>query len=195
MKEKHYLSELSREELKPMILYPAELWQKVWNCVEELNGDYAQDLAQWILGKDYTKWTKVDSCSYDWWMNIKSGQYANILDVTEYDYFSNDDAKEFKELQAKVKILKDKVDNLEDCDDYYDKIGEWEDEADELADQALQIVVKVLKQAEEVTDDQVLDEFCDNDFWGNEYYYLGDDKTKIYRDVTEVYKTNYKEER
>lgn len=189
--DKHYLTEVPREELKDMILYPAEVWNELYEMVAQHNGDYACDLANWILGKDYQKWTKFDQCSYDWWMHIGEGQGVRVLDIDDYDYFSDDDAKEIKELQAKVKKLCDKVRNLEDCDDYYEKLGEWEDEIDEHADKIIQIVVKVLKQAEEVTDDQVLDEFIDIDM-GEDYYYLGDDKTKIYRDYTKAYKTNVK---
>ena len=191
MTTKHYLTEVPREELRDMILYPAEVWNELYDIVAQYNDDYAADLAKWILGKTYQDDVKFDSTSYDWWMNIRPGHYAVILDVTDYDYFSDEDAKEFKELQAKVKELSDKVENLEDCDDYYDKIGEWEDEADNLADEALQIVVKIMKQAEEVTDDQVLDEFIDNEM-GQYYYYIDDDKSVIFRDYTKSYKTDVK---
>ena len=191
MTTKHYLTEVPREELKDMILYPAEVWNELYEIVAEHNGDYACDLMEWILGKGYRRWTKFDSCSYDWWMHIMPGHYVRVLDIKDYDYFSEDDAKEVKRLQAKVKKLCDKVENLEDCDDYYDKIDAWEDEADELADKVLQIVVKIIKQAEEVTDDQILEEFIDIDM-GEDYYYLGDDKSVIFRDYTKSYKTNVK---
>lgn len=192
MNDKHYLSELPREELKDFILYPSELWSDIYNAVAEDNSEYASDLLKEILGKGYQEWTKFDSTSYDWFMNIKPGHYKDTLDIDQYDYFSDDDAKKVKELQAKVKELSDKVENLEDCDDYYDKMGAWEDEADELADEILQIVRDVVKQAEEVTDEQCLDFFIDNEM-GDNYYWLGDDKTKVYRDYTKSYKTNYKE--
>lgn len=191
MTSKHYLTEVPREELKDMILYPAEVWNELYNIVAEQNGDYACDLANWILGKDYKEWTKFDSCSYDWWMHIGEGQYKHVLDITDYDYFSEDDKREIIRLQAKVKELVDKIGDLEDSDDYYDKLYAMEDEADELADKIIQIVVKVLKQAEEVTDDQVLDEFIDIDM-GEDYYYIDDDKSKIYRDYVKSYKTNVK---
>lgn len=189
--DKHYLTEVPREELKDMILYPAEVWNELYEIIAEQNGDYAADLAKWILGEKYQDDVRFDNTSYDWWMNIKPGHYELILGVTDYDYFSEDDAKKFKELQAKVKKLSDEVQNLEDTVNYYDKMGELEDEADKLADEALQIVVKIMKQAEEVSDDQILDEFIDIDM-GEDYYYLGDDKTKIYRDYTKAYKTNVK---
>ena len=124
-------------------------------------------------------------------MNIKPGYYRDTLDIAQYDYFSDDDAKKVKELQTKVKKLCDKVENLEDCDDYYDKIDEWEDEADELADEIIQIVRDVVKRAEEVTDEQCVETFIENDM-GDNYYYLGDDKGTVYRDYTKSYKTNYK---
>lgn len=189
--EKHYLSELSKEELKDFILYPSELWSDIYEDVAEDNGEYANDLLREILGKGYQGWTEFDSTSYDWFMNIKPGHYKETLDIDEYDYFSDDDAKKVKELQAKVKKLSDKVENLEDCDDYYDKIGAWENEADDLADEILQVVVKIVKQAEEVTDEQCL-EFFEMNEMGDNYYWLGDDKTKVYRDYTKSYKTNYK---
>ena len=191
MTTKHYLTEVPREELKDMILYPAEVWNDLYTINAEWNNDYACDLAKWILGKTYTDDVKIDSTSYDWWMNIKPGHYALILGVTDYDYFGDEDAKEFKELQAKVKKISDKIGDLGDCDDYYDKINEWEDKADELADEALQIVVKIMKEAEEVTDEQVLETFEANEM-GRDYYYIDDDKTKIYRDYTKSYKTNVK---
>lgn len=191
MNEKHYLSELPREELKDFILYPSELWNDIYNAAAEDNGDYAADLLKEILGRMYQEWTRYDSCSYTWWMNIRPGHYKEVLDIDGYDYFSDDDAKKIKELQAKVKELSDKVENLEDCDNYYDKIDAWEDEADKLADEIIQIVVKVIKQAEEVTDEQCLDIFEMNEM-GDDYYWLGDDKTTVYRDYTKSYKTNYK---
>lgn len=189
--KKHYLSELSKDELKDMILYPSELWSDIYNIVAEDNGEYASDLLKEILGNGYREWTKFDSTSYDWFMNISPGHYKNTLDIDQYYYFSDDDTKRVKELQAKAKELCDKVENLEDCDGYYDKIDAWEDEADELADEIIQIVRDVVKQAEEVTDDQCLDFFIDNEM-GDNYYWLGDDKTKVYRDYTKSYKTNYK---
>lgn len=189
--KKHYLSELSKDELKDMILYPSELWSDIYNAVAEDNGEYANDLLKEILGNGYRRWTRFDSTSYDWFMSINPGHYVRVLDIDQYDYFSDDDAKKVKELQAKVKELCDKVENLEDCDGYYDKIDAWEDEADKLADKILQIVVKIVKQAEEVTDDQCLDFFIDNEM-GDNYYWLGDDKTTVYRDYTKSYKTNYK---
>ena len=189
--KKHYLSELSKDELKDMILYPSEWWSDVYEIVAEDNGEYASDLLKEILGKGYREWTRFDSTSYDWFMNINPGHYVRVLDIDQYDYFSEDDAKKVKELQAKVKELCDKVENLEDCDGYYDKIDAWEDEADELADEILQIVRDVVKQAEEVTDEQCL-EFFEMNEMGDNYYWLGDDKTKVYRDYTKSYKTNYK---
>ena len=189
--KKHYLSELSKDELKDMILYPSELWSDIYNAVAEDNGEYASDLLKEILGKGYREWTRFDSTSYDWFMNINPGHYVRVLDIDQYDYFSEDDAKKVKELQAKVKELCDKVENLEDCDGYYDKIDAWEDEADGLADEILQIVRGVVKQAEEVTDEQCL-EFFEMNEMGDNYYWLGDDKTKVYRDYTRSYKTNYK---
>lgn len=189
--KKHYLSELSKDELKDMILYPSELWSDIYNVVAEDNGEYASDLLKEILGNGYRGWTRFDSTSYDWFLNIDPGHYVRVLDIDQYDYFSEDDAKKVKELQAKVKELCDKVENLEDCDGYYDKIDAWEDEADELADEIIQIVRDVVKRAEEVTDDQCLDFFVDNEM-GDNYYWLGDDKTKVYRDYTKSYKTNYK---
>lgn len=193
MNNKHYLSEMSKDELKDMILYPAEIWQRIYDVVAGLNSDYSCDLAKWILGETWHKDYEVDSCSYTWWMNIRSGHYAATLAIADYDYFSDDDAKKIKELQAKVKELKDKVDNLEDCDDYYYKISEWEDQADKYANDIAKIVEKELKEREEVTDEQCLEVFIESGM-ADDYYYLGDDKTKVYRDInyTETLKTNYK---
>lgn len=191
--QRHYLSELPKEEIEKLILYPSDLWNDIYEIVAEVNGEYASDLLGEILGKGYRRWTRFDSTSYDWFMNINPGHYVRVLDIDEYDYFSEDDAKKVKELQAKVKKLCDKVENLEDCDNYYDKIGAWEDEADELADEILQIVRKVVKEAEEVTDEQCVEMFIDNDM-GDNYYYLGDDKGTVYRDYTKSYRTNYKGE-
>ena len=185
---RHYLSELPHEEVKELILYPSEVWNDLYEDVSQDNGEYANDLIKEILGKDYHTWTKYDDCSYTWWLNIKPGHYADVLDITTYDYFSEDDTKRIKELQRKVKKLKDKVDNLEDCDDYYDKIGEWEDTADEYADEIIQIVVKLIQQAEEVTDEQIVDFFEMNEL-GDYYYYINDDKSRVYRDYTKSYKT------
>lgn len=185
--QKHYLSELSEEELKQFILYPSELYDDIYRIVAEDNGEYASDLLKEILGGGYRQWTKFDSCSYDWWMHVAPGHYVRVLDIDEYDYFSDDDAKKVKELQAKVKKLSDEVENLEDCEDYYEKIDAWENEADELADDILQVVVKIVKQAEEVTDEQCIEMFTLNNM-GDDYYWLGDDKTKVYRDYTKSYK-------
>lgn len=191
--QRHYLSELPKEEIEKLILYPSGLWNDIYEIVAEDNGNYASELIQEILGRGYREWTRFDSCSYDWWMHINPGHYVRVLDIDEYDYFSKDDAKKVKDLQAKVKKLSDKVENLEDCDNYYDKLGAWEDEADKLADEIIQIVVKVVKQAEEVTDEQCVETFIENDM-GDDYYYLGDDKGTVYRDYTKSYKTNYKGE-
>ena len=191
LSKRHYISELPKEEIEKLILYPSDLWNDIYEIVAEDNGNYASELMEEILGRGYIEWTRVDSCSYDWWMHINPGHYVRVLNIDQYDYFSDDDAKKVKKLQTKVKKLRDKVENLEDCDDYYDKLGAWEDEADELADEIIQIVVKVVKEAEEVTDEQCVEMFIGNDM-GDDYYYLGDDKGTVYRDYTKSYKTNYK---
>ena len=193
LSKRHYLSELPKEEVEKLILYPSDLWNDIYGIVAEDNGNYASELMQEILGRGYREWTRFGSCSYDWWLNINPGHYVRVLDIEDYDYFSDDDAKKIKELQAKVKKLCDKVENLEDCDNYYDKIDAWEDEADGLADEIIQIVVKVVKGAEEVTDEQCVEMFVENDM-GDDYYYFGDDKGTVYRDYTKSYKTNYKGE-
>ena len=188
--QRHYLSELPKEEVEKLILYPSDLWNDIYETVAMNNGDYACDLAEWILGKDHQEWTRFDFCSYDWWMHISPGHYVRVLDIDDYDYFSDDDAKEVKRLQKKIKKLDDKIGKLSDMDE---KGWEMSDEADELADEILQIVVKVVKEAEEVTDEQCVEMFIDNDM-GDDYYYLGDDKGTVYRDYTKHYKTNYKGE-
>ena len=192
MATRHYLNELKRDELKPLILYPSQVWSELYEIVAQYNSDYACDLIQFILGKDYDKWTTADSCSYDWYLNIASGQYRHVLDIDDYDYFTDEDKAEVKKLQAKVKKLAEKIDNLDDCDDYYEKLDEWETEADEEADKIIQLVVKLAKEAEEVSDEQILDEFEANDM-GEDYYYLDDDRTRVYRDYTKAYITAEKE--
>lgn len=190
--QRHYLSELPKEEIEKLILYPSDLWNDIYEIVADTNGRWASDVLQEILGRGYRRWTRFDNSSYDWWMHINPGHYVRVLDIDVYDYFSDDDAKKVKELQAKVKKLCDKVENLEDTVNYYNQMNAWEDEADELADEILQIVRNVVKQAEEVTDEQCVDMFIENDM-GDDYYYLGDDKGTVYRDYTKSYKTNYKE--
>lgn len=185
---RHYLSELPHEEVKKLILYPSDISDDLYEAVAEDNGEYASDLIKEILGKDYQSWTKYDDCSYTWWLNIKPGHYEHILDIDQFDYFSDDDAKSIKELQEKIKVIKDTIDNLDDTVESYDTMTELEDRADEYADQALQIVVDRLKKAEEVTDEQIVDLFMCNEL-GDDYYYINDDKSKVYRDYTKSYKT------
>lgn len=193
MNDKHYLSELPREDIVKMLSYPSDLRDDIYDIVAEDNGYYVSELSDIILGKDWHKWVKCDSCSYTWWMNIMPGHYAETLDITEYDYFSEKDAKDIKEYQKLIRELKDKIENLDGDDlEYYDKIAEWEDKADKLADEILDIVERELKQCEEVTEEQIVETFIANEM-GNDYYYLGDDKTTVYRDYTKSYKTNYKE--
>lgn len=187
-RKKHYLSELPEEEIKKLILYPSEIWQTLYEDCSYDNGEYVSDLADEILGKDYHTWTKYDDCSYTWWLNIKPGYYEHILDITQFDYFSDDDAKRIKELQKKIKAIKDKIGNLDDTIESYDEMTQWEEEADEYADQALQIVVDMLKQAEEVTDEQMVDMFMCNEL-GDNYYYYDDDKSVVFQDFTKSYKT------
>lgn len=191
--KKHYLSELPREEIEKLILYPSDVNNDIYELVAEDNSNYADELMEEILGKGYEEWTRFDSCSYDWWIHIRSGRYGEVLYINQYDYFSEDDTERIKELQAKVKKLSDKVENLDGDDpEYYDKLNEWEDKADDLADEILKIVENLAKNAEEVTDEQIVDAFIGNDM-GDLYYYLDDNKGMVYRDYTKHYKTNYKE--
>lgn len=191
--KKIFLSELPKEEIKKMILYPSAIWNDIYEIVAEDNDWYVNELANEILGKGYNEWTNTDSTSYTWWMNIKPGHYAETLNITAYDYFSEEDVRRIKKLQEQVRELKDKVENLDGDDpEYYDKIDEWEDRADELADEIIQIVVRELKLAEEVTDEQCVETFIDNDY-GDLYYFYEGDKGTVYRNYTKSYKTNYKE--
>ena len=124
---KVFLSELPREEVAKMLQYPSELWSEMYEVVAEDNGNYASELMEWILGKEYTEWTKVDNTSYDWWISVKPGRYGEVLYINDYDYFSEDDAKNVKELQGQVKKLCDKIGELSgDDDDYYDVMEEDE---------------------------------------------------------------------
>lgn len=187
MEDKKYLSELPREEVVEMLKYPSELWNYMYEIVQENNGLWAGDVYNEVLGKDNHKWIKYDSCSYDWWIEIKPGCYRNALDIDTENYFSDEDANELKELKEKLKNKCGKIDDLGDDDNYYDELGELEDEADGIADRMLKIVEKMVKQMEEVTDDQIEDEFfaCG---YGDNFYVLGDDHTKVYQDIVKSYK-------
>lgn len=191
--KKVFLSELPKEEIKKMILYPSDIWNDMYNIVAEDNSEYANDLMGEILGKDWYEWVEVDTCSYTWWINIKPGRYGDVLYINQYDYFSEDDANTVKRLQKEVKKLSDKVGNLDGDDpEYYDKLNEWEDKADELANDILKIVEKLAKDAEEVTDDQIVETFIDKDY-GDLYWFYEGDKGTVYRNYTKSYNTNYKE--
>ena len=187
-RKKHYLSELPEEEIKKLILYPSEIWQTLYEDCSYDNGEYVRDLADEILGKDYQSWTKYDDCSYTWWLNIKPGHYKHILDIDQFDYFSDDDKERIKKLQEEVKAIVNIIDNLDDTVESYDIMTELEDKADGYADQALQIVVDMLKQAEEVTDEQIVDMFMCNEL-GDNYYYYDDDKSVVFQDFTKSFKT------
>lgn len=188
---RHYLSECSKEELKEMILYPADLWNTLYNVQADLNNNYACDVIKRVLkDKDYGEWVKIDSTSYDWFINIKEGHYREMLDL-DLDYMSDEDAKEIKEKQQELQKLVDKIDNLENDDYYYDNLYPLENDADEVANEILQIVRQEIKRIEEVTDEQILDTFELNNI-GDNYYYLDNDKSVIYKDITKSYKTNIK---
>lgn len=192
--KKVFLSELPKEEIKKMILYPSDIWNDMYEIVAEDNSEYASDLMKEILGKEWHEWVKVDTCSYTWWINIKPGRYGEVLYIDQYDYFSEDDANTIKKLQKEVKKLSDKVGNLNGDDpEYYDKLNEWEDKADELANDILKIVENLAKGTEEVTDDQVVETFIDNDY-GELYWFYEGNKGTVYRNYTKTYKTNYKGE-
>lgn len=191
--KKVFLSELPKGEIEKMILYPSDIWNDMYNIVAEDNSEYANDLMGEILGKDWHEWVKVDTCSYTWWINIKPGRYCEVLYINQYDYFSEDDANAVKRLQKEVKKLSDKVGNLDGDDpEYYDKLNEWEDKADELANDILKIVENLAKDAEEVTDDQIVEMFTGNDY-GDLYWFYEGDKGTVYRNYTKTYNTNYKE--
>lgn len=188
---RHYLSECSKEELKEMILYPADLWNTLYNVQADLNNNYACDVIKRVLkDKDYGEWVKIDSTSYDWFINIKEGHYREMLDL-DLDYMSDEDAKEIKEKQQELQKLVDKIDNLENDDYYYDNLYPLENDADEVANEILQIVRQEIKRIEEVTDEQILETFELNNI-GDNYYYLDNDKSVIYKDITKSYKTNIK---
>ena len=188
---RHYLSECSKEELKEMILYPADLWNTLYNVQADLNNKYACDVIKWVLkDKDYGEWVKIDRTSYDWFINIKEGHYRKMLDL-DLDYMSDEDAKEIKEKQQELQKLVDKIDNLENDDYYYDNLYSLENDADEVANEILQIVRQEIKRIEEVTDEQLLETFELNNM-GDNYYYLDNDKSVIYEDITKSYKTNIK---
>lgn len=186
--EKHYLSELPEKEIRELILYPSELYGRLYEYAAEDNSEWCWEMSKEILGRDFEKWVEIDSTSYDWWMSIMPGRYKEVLNI-KYDYFSENTAERVKELQDKVRELAEKVENLEDCYDYYDKIGEWEDEADEIAGEILKIVEERIKEDEKVNDDQIVDMFIGNDM-GAQYYYIGDNKNVIYEDLVRSWKTN-----
>lgn len=193
MNDKHYLNEMPFEKALALIKSSDSLMGEYWEHQSVINSEQASDTWKWILKGDGWEDIKVDSCSYTWWANIRPGHYGVILNIDDYDYFSEEDAKELKRLQAKVKKIKDKVENLEDCDGYYDKINEWEDEADELADKALQIVVNMVKEMEDVTMEQVEDFIRQeyDDGWLKQYI-VNNDTNQVYEDYTKTYRTNYK---
>ena len=89
-------------------------------------------------------------------------------------------------MKEKLKKKCGEIDDLGDDDNYYDKLGELEDEADEIADKMLKIVEKEVKLYEEVTDDQIVDEFFEGEY-GDNFYVLGDDHTKVYQDIVKRY--------
>lgn len=186
----HYLSELTKDELKEFLTYPSELYTQLYETVQQINGEYASDLMKELLGKEYHTYTKYDSTSYTWYLNIRPGCYAHALDITVLDYFSNDDADDIRRKQLQIQTLMDKMDTLDvDADTYYDELDELGDKADEIADEIIQIVVRTVKQAEEVTDEQVIDTFNINEM-GDYYYYEDDDRTRVYEDTRKMYRTH-----
>lgn len=187
---RHYLSELTKDELKEFLAYPSELYTQLYETVQQINGEYASDLLNEILEKDYDKYTKWYDASYTWYLNIRPGCYKHALDITVYDYFSQEDADEVRRKQSQIQTLIDKMDALDvDADTYYDELGELEDKADEIADEIIQAVVRVAKRAEEVDDEQILDLFLCNE-WDADYYYEDDDRSLVYRDTRVAYKTH-----
>ena len=187
MDNKTYLKDLPKEDVVKMLSYPSALYNYMYDIVAERNGMWAGDAYSEILGKDDNRWVKYDSCSYDWWICVRPGHYANALDIDTENYFNEEDAKELKELKEELKKKCGEIDNLGDDDNYYDKLGELEDEADEIANKMLKIVEAEVKNMEKVDDDQIVEEFYECEY-GDTFYILGDDKTKVYRDYTQTYK-------
>lgn len=186
MDKKTYLKDLPKEDVVKMLSYPSELHNYMYDIVAERNGMWAGDVYGEILGGD-TKWIEYDSYSYGWWICVRPGHYANALDIDTENYFNEEDANELKKLKEELKKKCGEIDNLGDDDNYYDKLGELEDEADEIANKMLRIVEKEVKNIEEVDDDQIVEEFYECEY-GDTFYILGDDKTKVYRDYTQTYK-------
>ena len=179
---KKYFNEMKREELREIITHNNRLWSELAEVASEDNSIYQQEIAEEMLGKNYGNWTKADITSYDWWLHPKSGEYRHILDIASIDYLSDEDRQAFKRLQKKLQAVVEKINDLEDCEDYYYKLDEYEEDADELADKALQIVVNMLKQLEEITDEQILDIAEEGD-----YYINNNDYKIVYKDITKVY--------
>lgn len=191
MTDKKYMTELPREEVTKMLQYPSELWNYMYGIVAEHNGMWAGDVYNEILGNDANRWVEFDQCSYDWWINVRSGHYKEALDIDAENYFSDDDRKELEKLRAALKQKCDAIDDLgedeyED-DTYYEKLDAYEEQAEELANKMLKIVEREIKSIEEVTDDQIVDEFIDCEY-GDDFYILNGDHTKVYRDYTKCYK-------
>ena len=190
---RHYLSEIKdKEELSKFILYPSELWIDLHEQIAEDNANYSEDVAAEILQPDWRDWVDVRPHYDSWYWRIKGGHYLDALQVCTDAFFSSEDEGRIQALKKQIEDVCAKIDKLDEDDLlYYDKLGELEDKADEYAQQILDVVEPIIKETEEVRDEQIMDmfEICE---LGDSYYYLNDDKTTLYRDTVESYKTAYK---
>lgn len=172
---KTYLKDMKEAEAWELVHNNSDYMAELYEEMAQDRGEQQSEEAGLILGSDWHKYIDYHDHYNSFYLRVKDP--AEMIRNIDKDYLTEAQAERFE----KAKSLLDKYENEEDPD----KIDSWYYQLETQAKGLLADIEESLHEYENITDDDIKEEFIIN-LEDNEDYTIGD--KNIYRDYVKVFK-------
>lgn len=172
---KTYLKDMQEAEAWELAFNNREYMAELYEELAQVRGDQQSDEAGLILGSDWPRYIDYHDHYNSFYLRVKDP--AEMIRNINKEYLTEAQAERFE----KAKSLLDKYENEEDPE----KLNSWYDQLEIQAKGLLADIEESLHEYENITDDDIKEEFIIN-LEDNEDYTIGD--KNIYRDYTKCFK-------
>ena len=172
---KTYLKDMKAGEAWELVHNNSDYMAELYEDMAQDRGEQQSEEAGLILGSDWHKYIDYHDNYNSFYLRVKDP--AEMIRNIDKDYLTEAQAERYE----KAKSLLDKYENEEDPE----KLDSWYDQLEIQAKGLLADIEESLHEYENITDDDIKEEFIIN-LEDNEDYTIGD--KNIYRDYVKVFK-------
>ena len=153
--KKIYINNLNEKELEKIFNINKKLQDKIFESVCQNNIDYQNFLSTEFFGNNFFEYLKINDNYSSFFITIKNTiKFFENLNITNSDYLSEDDSKEYIKLYKKAKKYYNYLDR---CSFYSDNYYKNENLLEETCEEILKILEKELHLLEDINYNEVLD--------------------------------------